>query len=99
MRVLDGAIAVFSAVEGVQPQSESVWRQAERYRVPRICFINKMDRTGADYRKTISDIELKLRARPLLLQLPVGTEGDFTGVIDLLAEEMLLFDHRDLGQT
>ena len=99
MRVLDGAIAVFSAVEGVQPQSESVWRQAERYRVPRICFINKMDRTGADYRKAMSDIERKLRARPVLLQLPVGTEGDFTGVIDLLAEEMLLFDHRDLGQT
>jgi elongation factor G len=99
MRVLDGAIAVFSAVEGVQPQSESVWRQAERYRVPRICFINKMDRTGADYRSTISAMERKLRARPVLLQLPVGNEAGFSGVIDLLDDVMLLFPEQTLGQT
>jgi elongation factor G len=99
MRVLDGAIAVFSAVDGVQPQSESVWRQAERYRVPRICFINKMDRIGADYRQALTGIERKLHARPVLLQLPVGNEGTFTGVIDLLSEEMVLFSEQDLGKT
>ena len=84
MRVLDGAVAIFSAVEGVQPQSESVWRQADRYRVPRICFINKMDRTGADYRQTLRQMETRLKARPVLLQLPIGEEGGFAGVIDLL---------------
>ena len=99
MRVLDGAIAIFSAVEGVQPQSESVWRQAERYRVPRVCFINKMDRVGADYRKTLADMERKLRARPVLLQLPVGSEGEFAGVIDLIAEKMVLFSEQDQGRT
>jgi elongation factor G len=99
MRVLDGAIAVFSAVEGVQPQSESVWRQAERYRVPRICFINKLDRVGADCEKTVAEIERKLHARPVLLQLPVGSEGSFAGVIDLIGEKMLLFSERDLGST
>jgi elongation factor G len=99
MRVLDGAIAVFSAVDGVQPQSESVWRQAERYRVPRICFINKMDRIGADYRQALTEIERKLHARPVLLQLPVGNEGTFTGVIDLLSEEMVLFSEQDFGRT
>ncbi|MCM2359258.1 MAG: elongation factor G [Geobacteraceae bacterium] len=99
MRVLDGAIAVFSAVEGVQPQSESVWRQAERYRVPRICFINKMDRVGADHLKTLKEMTAKLRARPVLLQLPVGSEGAFAGVIDLIGEELLLFSDRDLGKT
>ena len=99
MRVLDGAIAIFSAVEGVQPQSESVWRQAERYRVPRVCFINKMDRVGADYRKTLVDMERKLRARLVLLQLPVGNEGEFAGVIDLIGEEMVLFSEQDQGRT
>lgn len=99
MRVLDGAIAVFSAVEGVQPQSESVWRQAERYRVPRVCFINKMDRIGADHLKCVAEIERKLRARPVLLQLPVGSEGGFAGVIDLIGEEMLLFSEQDQGRS
>ena len=99
LRVLDGGIAIFSAVEGVQPQSESVWRQAERYRVPRICFINKMDRVGADYRKTLADMERKLHTRPVLLQLPVGNEGDFSGVVDLVAEEMVLFSEQDQGRT
>jgi elongation factor G len=99
MRVLDGAVAIFRAVEGVQPQSESVWRQADRYGVPRICFINKMDRIGADYRSTLQQMAQRLQARPVLLQLPIGAEGDFVGVIDLLSEEALLFDHSDLGST
>jgi elongation factor G len=99
MRVLDGAVAIFSAVEGVQPQSESVWRQADRYHVPRICFINKMDRIGADYRQALQQMEQRLQARPVLLQLPIGAEGDFAGVIDLLGEEALLFDVSDLGST
>jgi elongation factor G len=99
MRVLDGAVAIFSAVEGVQPQSESVWRQADRYAVPRICFINKMDRVGADYRRTMLQMEQRLAARPVLLQLPIGEEAGFSGVIDLLDEEVLYFDMGDLGKT
>jgi elongation factor G len=99
MRVLDGAVAIFSAVEGVQPQSESVWGQADRYGVPRICLINKMDRVGADYRQTLRQMETRLKARPVLLQLPIGEEGGFTGVIDLLSGEALLFDESDLGST
>ncbi|MDA8415197.1 MAG: elongation factor G [Desulfobacteraceae bacterium] len=99
MRVLDGAVAIFSAVEGVQPQSESVWRQADRYTVPRICFINKMDRVGADYRQVLCQLETRLKARPALLQLPIGAEGGFGGVIDLLSEEALFFDESDLGST
>jgi len=99
MRVLDGAVAIFSAVEGVQPQSESVWSQANRYAVPRICFINKMDRVGADYRQTLRQLETRLKARPVLLQLPIGEEGGFSGVIDLLNEEALFFDESDLGGT
>ena len=99
MRVLDGAVAIFSAVEGVQPQSVSVWRQADRYAVPRICFINKMDRIGADYQQTLHQMEQRLKARPVLIQLPVGNEGSFSGVIDLLDEEVLLFAESDLGST
>ncbi|HEX9078236.1 MAG TPA: elongation factor G [Desulfuromonadaceae bacterium] len=99
LRVLDGAVAIFSAVEGVQPQSESVWRQADRYGVPRICFINKMDRIGADYRQTLDQVGDRLKARPVPLQLPIGEEGGFSGVIDLLNEEALLFDESDLGST
>jgi elongation factor G len=99
MRVLDGGIAIFSAVEGVQPQSESVWRQADRYGVPRVCFINKMDRVGADYRRTLQDMTARLHARPVLLQLPVGHEGGFSGVIDLLDEELILFNEADQGNT
>jgi len=99
MRVLDGAVAIFSAVEGVQPQSESVWRQADRYAVPRICLINKMDRVGADYRRTMVQMETRLKARPVLVQLPIGEEGGFSGVIDLLNEEALLFDVSDMGCT
>jgi elongation factor G len=99
MRVLDGAVAIFSAVEGVQPQSESVWRQADRYAVPRVCFINKMDRVGADYRQALGQLETRLKARAVLLQLPIGEEGGFSGVIDLLSEEAIFFEESDLGST
>jgi elongation factor G len=84
LRVLDGAVAVFDAVAGVEPQSETVWRQADRYHVPRICFVNKMDRTGADFERTVSMIEDRLHAVPLVVQLPWGVEGGFHGVIDLV---------------
>lgn len=99
LRALDGAVAIFSAVEGVQPQSESVWRQADRYHVPRFCLINKMDRIGADFRATLRDMEVKLHARPVLLQLPLGVEDHFTGVIDLLTEQVLRFSEGDQGRT
>lgn len=99
LRVLDGAIAIFSAVEGVQPQSESVWRQADRYRVPRICFINKLDRIGANLDATLEQLERKLQARPVLLQLPIGSEGEFSGVVDLLTMEALAFAETDQGRT
>src|SRR5437870_3338807 len=84
LRVLDGAVAVFDAVAGVEPQSETVWRQADRYGVPRICFVNKMDRTGADFGRTVAMIVDRLQANPLVLQLPWGTEANLHGVIDLV---------------
>lgn len=99
LRVLDGALAIFSAAEGVQPQSESVWRQADRYRVPRICLINKMDRVGADFGMVLEQIKRRLGARPVLMQLPFGTEGDFAGVVDLLEERLLTFTEGDRGST
>jgi elongation factor G len=89
LRVLDGAIAVFDAVAGVEPQSETVWRQADRYRVPRIAFVNKMDRTGADFGRTVEMMVDRLQANPLVLQLPWGTEADFQGVIDLVEMKAL----------
>jgi elongation factor G len=84
LRVLDGAVAVFDSVAGVEPQSETVWRQADKYSVPRICFVNKMDRTGANFYRTVDMIVSRLNATPLVVQLPWGTEADFTGVIDLI---------------
>jgi len=84
LRVLDGAVAIFDAVAGVEPQSETVWRQATRYGVPRICFVNKMDRIGADFFASVDSISARLEANPLVLQLPVGSEGGFRGVIDLI---------------
>ena len=89
LRVLDGAVAVFDGVAGVEPQSETVWRQADRYKVPRICFINKLDRTGANFQMCVDMIISRLNATPLVLQLPIGNEGDFIGVIDLLAMNAL----------
>ena len=85
LRVLDGTIALFSAVEGVEPQSEAVWKQAERYGVPRIAFVNKMDRTGADFHRVCESIRTRLHPNPVAVQLPIGSEGEFTGVIDLIA--------------
>ena len=98
LRVLDGVIAVFCAVGGVEPQSETVWRQADKYSIPRIAFINKMDRVGADYNRAVRMIEERLGANPLPLQLPVGSEGEFSGVIDLVEETMFTFDEQSLGQ-
>src|SRR6201981_3375170 len=97
MRVLDGAVAVFDAVGGVQPQSETVWRQADKYRVPRIAFINKMDRVGAEYERVTNEIRDKLKAKPLLLQVPIGAEDKFTGVVDLVEQQALIWDEDRLG--
>src|ERR1044072_1729200 len=84
LRVLDGAVAVFDGVAGVEPQSETVWRQADRYRVPRMCFVNELDRTGAEFHRCVEMIENRLGAVPLVLQIPIGTEADFIGVVDLV---------------
>ena len=99
LRVLDGAIAIFAAVEGVQPQSESVWHQADHYRVPRLALINKMDRLGADYQRVLQEMEEKLGAVPLLLQLPVGAEENFRGIIDLIEMQRVVWQGEDLGMT
>jgi elongation factor G len=97
LRVLDGAVAVFDAVSGVEPQSETVWRQADKYRVPRICFVNKMDRVGADFRGTLEQIERKLQANPVAIQLPIGSEEHFTGVIDLIGMRAIRYKDETLG--
>ncbi|HEX3897947.1 MAG TPA: elongation factor G [Mycobacteriales bacterium] len=99
LRVLDGAVAVFDAVAGVEPQSETVWRQADRYDVPRICFVNKMDRTGSDYYRCVDMIITRLNAVPLVTQLPWGAEGDFKGVIDLVQMKGLVWESDDKGST
>ena len=91
LRILDGGVVVFDAVAGVQPQSETVWRQADRYQVPRICFINKMDRVGADFHRTIDMITHRFNANPVAIQLPVGAEDSFRGVVDLLEETAMMF--------
>jgi elongation factor G len=97
MKVLDGLIAIFCAVAGVQPQSETVWRQADRYKVPRLVFINKMDRLGADFERAVRQIRLKLTMPPLVLQLPIGSEDKFRGIIDLIEEKALIWDEDELG--
>ena len=99
LRVLDGAIALFCAVGGVEPQSETVWHQADRYDVPRIVFINKMDRVGANFARVLEMMQERLGANPLPLQLPIGEGPDFTGVIDLLTQKAMRWDVTDLGQT
>ncbi len=99
LRVLDGAVAIFSGVEGVEPQSETVWRQADRYRVPRIAFVNKMDRVGADFLAVLTQIELKLGARPVAFQLPLGAEDGHRGVIDLLRMKAVIYDDSTLGAS
>ncbi len=98
LRVLDGVVAVFCAVGGVEPQSETVWRQADKYRIPRIAFINKMDRIGANFEKAVSMIEKRLGANPVAIQIPVGAEAGFEGVIDLIEGKMLVFQEHSLGQ-
>jgi elongation factor G len=97
LRVLDGGVVVFDAVQGVEPQSETVWRQADRYGVPRICFVNKMDRVGASYERTIESIKDRLGANPIPMQLPIGFEATFRGVVDLLEERAILWED-DLGK-
>ena len=92
LRVLDGAVAVFDAVAGVEPQTETVWRQANKYRVPRICFVNKMDRVGADFARTVEMIRDRLDATPAVIQLPIGAESEFRGVVDLLDRRALDLD-------
>ncbi|WP_333811425.1 elongation factor G [Timonella senegalensis] len=87
LRVLDGAVAVFDGKEGVEPQSETVWRQADKYNVPRICFVNKMDKLGADFYFTVKTIVERLKAKPLVIQLPIGSENDFTGMVDIIEQK------------
>ena len=97
LRVLDGAVAVFDAVAGVEPQTETVWRQANKYNVPRICFVNKMDRIGADFERTVEMIRDRLDALPAVIQLPIGAESEFKGVVDLLEEKALVWSS-DMGE-
>ena len=97
LRVLDGACAVFDAVSGVEPQSETVWRQADKYRVPRICFVNKMDRVGADFKETLSQIETKLQGNPVAIQLPIGAEDKFVGVVDLVRMKSITYKDETMG--
>ena len=99
LRVLDGAIAVFCSVGGVEPQTETVWRQADKYGVPRIAYINKMDRVGADFFRVVKMIEDRLGARPLVIQLPVGSEDGFRGVVDLVRMRAVLWDNENLGAS
>ncbi|HSQ16265.1 MAG TPA: elongation factor G [Anaerolineales bacterium] len=97
LRVLDGGIVVFDAVQGVEPQSETVWRQADRYQVPRICFVNKMDRVGASFERSIESMRRRLGANPVAMQLPIGEESNFTGVVDLLTQKAVIWED-DLGR-
>ncbi|HEX7620574.1 MAG TPA: elongation factor G [Anaerolineales bacterium] len=97
LRVLDGGVVVFDAVQGVEPQSETVWRQADRYGVPRICFANKLDRTGASYERTLDSIKMRLGANPIAMQMPIGMESSFQGVVDLMTMKAVFWDD-ELGR-
>ena len=99
LRILDGAVAIFCAVGGVEAQSETVWRQANKYNVARICYVNKMDRSGANFYAVVNQIREKLKASPLVLQLPIGSEDNFTGIVDLLEMKAYEWDEEDLGST
>lgn len=99
LRVLDGAVGVFCAVGGVEPQTETVWRQADTYKVPRIAFVNKMDRLGADFFNVVAQMEKQLKANPVPLYLPIGSENDFSGIIDLINLKKLTFNQDDFGET
>ena len=97
LRVLDGAVAVFDSVAGVEPQSETVWRQADKYGVPRICFVNKMDRMGADFFRCVDMFVDRLGANPLVMQLPIGAEADFVGIVDLVKLKAIIWKDESLG--
>src|SRR5579859_1778419 len=97
LRVLDGAIALLGSVEGVEPQTETVWRQADKYRVPRIVFVNKMDRVGADFDSCVRELRTKLHANPLVIQLPLGAQDSFDGLIDLVAMRAIIWRDETLG--
>ncbi len=97
LRVLDGAVAVFCAVGGVEPQSETVWRQANKYKVPRVAFVNKMDRTGADFEAAVKQMRERLAANAVPIQLPIGKEGDFKGVLDLIKMKAIVWTGEELG--
>ena len=97
LKVLDGAVAVFDGVAGVEPQSETVWRQADKYKVPRICFVNKLDRTGADFYRCVDMIKERLGCKPLPLQLPIGAEANLKGVVDLVKMKGVVWQNEDLG--
>ncbi|MHB8810832.1 MAG: GTP-binding protein, partial [Desulfobulbaceae bacterium] len=97
LRVLDGAIAIFCAVGGVEPQSETVWRQADHYRIPRLAFVNKMDRIGADFGRCVTEIRDQLGANPVVITLPVGSEDSFAGIVDLVEQKVLRFDESTQG--
>ncbi len=99
LRVLDGSVALFDSVAGVEPQSETVWRQADKYRVPRICFVNKMDRAGADFFKAVHEIKDKLKGNPVPLQIPIGAEDNFRGVVDLVTYKGVIWDEDNFGMT
>ncbi len=99
LRVLDGACAVFCAVGGVEPQSETVWRQADKYRVPRIVFVNKMDRSGADFFRVVNQISIRLGANPVLMQIPIGVEDSFEGVVDLLRMKAIYWEEKNMGMA
>src|SRR5512140_1499684 len=97
LRVLDGGVVIFDAVQGVEPQSETVWRQADRYGVPRICFVNKMDRVGASFERTLESVHVRLGANAIAVQVPIGSEASFSGVIDLLNQKAIYWED-DLGK-
>ena len=99
LRVLDGAVALICAASGVEPQSETVWRQADKYGVPRICFVNKMDRAGADFMRCVNEIRERLGGNPLPLQIPIGAEDDFKGVVDLVTMKGIIWNEEDMGST
>ncbi|MEM7174119.1 MAG: elongation factor G [Bacteroidota bacterium] len=99
LRVLDGTVAVFCANSGVEPQSETVWRQANKYKVPRICFVNKMDRIGADFFNVVEEVKTKLMANPVPVQIPIGKEDHFKGVVDLIANKAIIWNEGDKGMT
>ena len=99
LRVLDGVVALFSAVDGVEPQSETVWRQADKYKVPRLGFVNKMDRQGADFFNVCKQVKEMLGGNPVPLQVPIGEEIDFKGVVDLISKKAIIWNEEDMGMT